>query len=160
MTKARPAPDVTIAPAAPGQPQPNLQQAANQLGDKGGGVIHLKAGTYQLRGTLRLPAGVSLACGAAILQVVQSESYEFRFPTSGAWGTGVGGIHTAGDEMEYQLTVPATGKWQVWLRYATDMAPWGQDGVSGKHSLRVDDGTPVPLENLPNTGSFGLPSLT
>ncbi|NUQ00199.1 MAG: hypothetical protein HUU35_10130, partial [Armatimonadetes bacterium] len=61
---------------------------------------------------------------------------------------------TVGDTITWRLNAPA-GRYQVWLRYATDMAPWGQPGVSGAMSLRVDQGAPVSLENLPNTGGFG-----
>ena len=57
--------------------------------------------------------------------------------------------------MEYQVNFPAAGEWTVWLRYATDMAPWKQPGVSGHMAIQMDDGRSVPLENPPNTGSFG-----
>lgn len=146
-----------VLPRAPEKSESDLQREVDRVAAAGGGDIVVPGGRpYHVRGTLRVPGGVTIIGGAAVLQVTQGEPQDFKFPTSGAWGQGVGGIHTAGDEMEYKLTVPATGKWQVWLRYATDMAPWGQEGVSGKHSLRVDDGQPVPLQNLPNTGSFGL----
>ena len=150
---------VVVSPAAPGKPQPDLQKAVDALAAQGGGPLHLEVGTYPIHGTLKIPANVAVygvPDAQSVIKILDSEPQDFKFPTSGAWGTGVGGIHTVGDEMEYKLTVPATGKWQVWLRYATDMAPWGQEGVSGKHSVRVDEAAPMPLENLPNTGSFGL----
>ncbi|MBU0606358.1 MAG: hypothetical protein KKI08_00675 [Armatimonadetes bacterium] len=153
---APPAATKQIAAPAAGQPSADMQQAVDQLGAAGGGRLELAAGTYSVRGTIKVPAGVHVHGNSeTVLQMVHGQPTDLKFPTSSVWGQGVGGIHTVGDEMEYRLTVPAAGKWQVWLRYATDMAPWGQDGVSGKHSLRVDDGAPVPLENLPNTGSFG-----
>lgn len=152
-----PAAKRTVAAPATGQPPFDLQRVVDQLGASGGGTLFLQNGIFPIIGTLKVPAGVHVRgeAGSAQLRVVDSPSSAFKFPTSGAWGQGVGGIHSVGDEMEYKLTVPATGKYTVWLRYATDMAPWGQDGVSGNHSLSVDDGQPMPLQNLPNTGSFG-----
>ena len=57
--------------------------------------------------------------------------------------------------MAYKVEFPAAGKWSVWLRYATEMTAYNQAGVSKNMTLAVDGGPAVPLDNLPNTGSFG-----
>ncbi|MFA6564330.1 MAG: hypothetical protein WCV00_20675 [Verrucomicrobiia bacterium] len=135
-----------------------LQRALNAVAKRGGGVVKLPEGTFQFSGTLRIPAGVTLS-GADMdktkLQLVHDPNATFaRLGVSG-WGHAPGAVHTPGDRMEYALDVPQAGEWTVWLRYATEMSPWKQPGVSGNHVLIVDTGEPVTLENLPNTGGFG-----
>ncbi len=122
------------------------------------GEVRLAPGVYPLEGTLRVPAGVQVK-GAGIaatrLQLDHRDDVRFCSPGGARWNEGPGRVHSVNDTMEYELEVPAEGTWSVWLRYATDMAPWGQPGVSGNMTLAADDGEPVPLENLANTGSFG-----
>ncbi|MBU0610611.1 MAG: right-handed parallel beta-helix repeat-containing protein [Armatimonadetes bacterium] len=65
----------------------------------------------------------------------------------------VGSIHNRGDTLEYDLTAPAAGNYAVWLRY-TMKAYAGLADMSGHTSLAVDGGTPAPLLNLPETGSW------
>ena len=147
-----------LATATPGQDGPDLQQTLDQLAADGGGVLKLGPGVFPFRGTLRVPAKVTLAgSGRDVtrLQLQQSEPHEFARIGHSGWGLAPGGLHTPGDVMEYRLAVPTTGTWTVWLRYATEMSAWKQDGVSGKMSLQLDDQEPVLLQNLPNTGSFG-----
>ncbi|MBI5686495.1 MAG: hypothetical protein HZC54_15605 [Verrucomicrobia bacterium] len=135
-----------------------LQRALDAAARRGGGVVKLPEGTFQFSGTLRIPAGVTLSgeeMDKTKLQLVHDPNATFaRLGVSG-WGHAPGAVHTVGDTMEYALDVPQAGVWTVWLRYATEMSPWKQPGVSGNHALIVDDGEPVPLENLPNTGGFG-----
>ncbi|MCX6900840.1 MAG: hypothetical protein NT105_19355 [Verrucomicrobia bacterium] len=135
-----------------------LQRVLDAAGKRGGGVVKLPEGTFQFSGTLRIPTGVMLSgegMDKTKLQLVHDPNATFaRLGVSG-WGHAPGAVHTPGDTMEYALDVPRAGEWTVWLRYATEMSPWKQPGVSGKHALIVDNGEPVPLENLPNTGSFG-----
>jgi hypothetical protein len=136
----------------------NLRKSIEELAAKGGGILKLGSGTYNYRGTLKIPAGIVLegaGIGKTILQVEQGGTQDFVYSSGGGWNQAPGKIHTPGDIMEYGLNVPMTGKWNVWVRYATDMSPWNQPGVSGNMVLQVDDGDPIPLENLPNTGSFG-----
>jgi hypothetical protein len=135
-----------------------LQDQIDKLHENGGGILELDEGTYTYKGTLVVPQDVMIegkGMDKTLLQVVQSEPQDFACIASAAWNQAPGRIHTPGDMMEYKLTVPASGKWSVWLRYATEMSPWDQPGVSGNMVLEVGDGSPVPLENLPNTGSFG-----
>ncbi len=140
----------------PIKPEPNLdlQVLLDDLAKKGGGVLKLSEGTFLLRSTLRIPAGVSLM-GEGIDRTRLELQWDATLPSLGAgWGQGPYSLHNPGDTIEYRVRFPQSGKWWVWLRYATDMSPWGQPGVSGNMTLQVDDGEPVPLQNLPNTGSF------
>jgi hypothetical protein len=135
-----------------------LQRALDAAAKRGGGVVKLPEGTFQFSGTLRIPAGVTLGgegMDQTKLQLVRDPHATFaRLGVSG-WGHAPGAVHSIGDTMEYAFDVPRAGEWTVWLRYATEMSPWKLPGVSGNHALIVDNGAPVPLENLPNTGGFG-----
>jgi len=143
---------------APGAAGTDVQRALDAAAKRGGGTVALPAGMFRFTGTLRVPANVTLAgegMEATKLQLVRGLAEQFARLGGSGWNQAPGAIHTPGDTIEYQLEVPKTGTWIVWLRYATEMSPWKQPGVSGNHALIVDDGAPVPLENLPNTGSFG-----
>ncbi len=142
----------------PEQTAVDLNGPLAKLAAAGGGTLQLGAGVYPFRGTIKVPAGVTLAGAgrdATRLQLVRSRPEDFARIEPSRWNRAPGGLHTPGDTIDYKLAVPASGKWTVWLRYATEMSPWKQPGVSGKMALSLDDGPPVPLENLPNTGSFG-----
>lgn len=142
-------PDVTVDP---GQ---DVQAAIDGL--HGPGIVMLSSGVYPFHGTLRVPAGVTVSgtgSASTTLQLQPSRPDQFARVNASSWNSGPGRIHSVGDRMIYDLDVPTAGTWQVWLRYATEMSPWDQPGVSGNHTLQVGDGEPVPLENLPNTGSF------
>jgi len=134
-------------------------RAAIEAAEKaGGGMISLPAGVVEFSGTLKLGRGVVLAGagdGVTVLRCSSRRSSQYACVGVSGWNQAPGGVHTPGDIMEYVLDVPQSGKWTVWLRYATEMSPWGQPGVSGNMELAVDGGKPVPLESLPNTGSFG-----
>lgn len=137
----------------------DLQRIVDEASRQGRRVVRLEKGVYPLRGTLRIPAGVTLAGSgrdSTRLQLDFSLTSHFG-PTlrEAQWSQAPGSVHTPGDTMEYRATFPAAGEWTVWLRYATDMAPWNLPGVSGNMTLQVDDAQPVSLENLPNTGGFG-----
>lgn len=136
----------------------NLQEAVNQIAQRGGGILELPAGVFELSGTLVIPAGVIVQGQGrekTILQAPSNPTIPFARFDPPTWNQSPTGIHRPGDTMAYRVTFPGTGPWFVWLRYATEMAPWGLPGASGRMTLTLDDQTPVPLENLPNTGSFG-----
>ena len=76
--------------------------------------------------------------------------------TGPGWNQAPVGIHSLGDTLEYQVDIPKSGRWDVWVRYATDMRPWGQPGVSGGSGVSVDDDLPLLMLNLPNTGGFDV----
>ena len=135
-----------------------LQEAVDAMASKGGGTVRLSAGHYPFSGTLRVPANVTLI-GAGqdktVLQLQTSPRNTFaRIDVSG-WGRAADSIHTRGDSITYSLDVPKAGAWQVWMRYATHMEPWGMKGVSGNMTLQINDGPRTPLQNLSNTGGFG-----
>ncbi len=134
--------------------QPALDQAA-----KDGGTVMLPAGTFAVRGTLRIPKGVTLK-GAGkdqtTLQFANDMASRFARLSGSAWNQSPQRIHTIGDTLEYRMNVPAAGEWTVWLRYATEMSPWGQKGMDDRTGIAItDDGPFTALMNLPNTGSFG-----
>ncbi len=136
-----------------------LQEALDAMARRGGGTVKLPAGTFAFTGTLRIPARVALV-GAGrektTLALATSPVASFtRFDASG-WGMAPGAIHTPGDSMTYEIDVPQSGEWKVWLRYATDMSTWNQPGVSGNHAVQIDGGEWAVLDNLPNTGGFGV----
>lgn len=154
--------EVKPSPAPPRSvilnPGVDLQQAVNELASGGGGILEIPEGRFLLSGTLIIPAGVQIKGQGRHRTVLQApDGPRAHFPRfyAPAWDQGPAGVHTAGDTMSYKVLFPRAGRWVVWLRYATDMSPWGQAGVSGKMTLRVNNDTPVLLENLPNTGSFG-----
>ncbi|MFA5192760.1 MAG: right-handed parallel beta-helix repeat-containing protein [Verrucomicrobiia bacterium] len=74
----------------------------------------------------------------------------------GGFGMAVGNIHNVGDWMEYQVKVPADGDYRFWVCYATDMQRYGVKDMSGRTTLTVDGGQPIPLMNFPNTGGWGI----
>ncbi|MEW6357343.1 MAG: hypothetical protein AB1696_13515 [Planctomycetota bacterium] len=123
----------------------------------GGGVVDLPQGVMEFTGTLKVGKGVVLTGTGKDETILRSVNRKAGFAEvqPGRWDSAPGGVHTPGDVMEYALSVPKDGEWTVWLRYATEMSKWKQAGVSGNMVLIADDGEPVPLDNLPNTGSFG-----
>jgi hypothetical protein len=136
----------------------DLQQAVDRLAQKGGGILRLPEGVIELTGTLVVPAGV-LVEGAGrektILQSPSDQAFQLTRMAGTGWNQGPNGVHTVGDKITYRVHVPAGGTWQVWLRYATDMSPWKQPGVSKNMTLALEKGPAVELDNLANTGSFG-----
>jgi hypothetical protein len=141
----------------PGTTGAELQHALDAAAAIGGGRVMLPAGTVAVATTLRLPKGVTLMgiVGESTIQLIRDPTASFPRLGGVGWDQAPGRVHTPGDLMEYQVDVPKAGTWTVWLRYATDMADFHQPGVSGNHTLAVDDGPGVPLMNLANTGGWG-----
>jgi parallel beta-helix repeat protein len=73
----------------------------------------------------------------------------------GGFGVSVGNIHNVGDWMEYRPTVPADGEYAVWVYYGALNQPFGNTDMGGRTAVWVDDGEPVPLMDLPDTGGWG-----
>lgn len=137
-----------------GDLQTFIEQAARQKKS----VVTLPSGTFTFRGTLRIPAGLTLegqGVAATRLQCMMDPAAVYHGPRRAIWNQAPSSIHTAGDTLDYRVTVPAAGKYTVWLRYATEMSQWKQAGMGGRTSIQIGDVAPVTLENLPNTGSFG-----
>ena len=137
----------------------DIQKAVDAVAAKGGGTVEIPAGVFPLRSTLIIPANVHVEGawgeGCTVLQAPSDPAAPLPCLTASGWSQGVGAIHTPGDTMAYKVEFPAAGKWSVWLRYATEMTAYNQPGVSKNMTLAVDGGPAVPLDNLPNTGSFG-----
>ena len=152
----RPSRTVSLKPAKDGSLA--LQEALDALAARGGGTLRLPPGRFAFTGTLRVPQQVMLAGAgpdATALELATSPTSAFARLEAVGWNLAPGAIHSRGDTMTYDLNVPQAGRWSVWLRYATDMSPWKQVGVSGNTALRLDEGAWLALENLPNTGGFG-----
>lgn len=96
-------------------------------------------------------------------------NFDPKNPTTGGWlfadwhgdswerglfGTGVASFHNAGDSLEWKLRVPAAGTYRVWLRYGSMMKAHGVDDMGGRYTLRAGEAEPVPLMELPDTGSW------
>ena len=77
-------------------------------------------------------------------------------PDPSGFGFTVGNIHNAGDWMRYEVTVPAGGEYDVWVRYGAQNEPFGSTDMGGRTVMIVDDGEPTPLMNLPDTGGWGI----
>ena len=81
----------------------------------------------------------------------------FVKPMSGsgdAFGGRVSNIHNQGDFLQWRVTVPATGDYSVFHYYAADNKPFGKTDMGGHVTFTVDDGAPVVLENLQDTGGW------
>ena len=135
----------------------DVQQAADRLAAAGGGTIKLAEGSFDLSGTLVVPANVKIegeGVEKTFLLSPADPGVKLATISSSGWNQGPSAVHSQGDRMIYKAQFPAAGAWHVWLRYATQMSAYHQAGVSKNMVLSVDDGQPVPLDNLPNTGSF------
>ena len=80
----------------------------------------------------------------------------FLYADTGGFGVGVGCIHNSGDWMEYKVNVPADGIYSLWVRHGSHNKRYGRDGMSGRTTMSIDGGEPVPLTNLPDTGGWGI----
>jgi parallel beta-helix repeat protein len=72
----------------------------------------------------------------------------------GTMGSGVQNTHNVGDTLTWRVRFPADGEYRVWLRYGHHMSAYDRPEMGGASALRLDDGEFVPLENLPDTGSW------
>lgn len=72
----------------------------------------------------------------------------------GQFGSAVANIHNRGDFMEWEVDIPATGDYNVFHYYGAHNQPFGRDDMGGRVSFTVDDGEPVLLRNLQDTGGW------
>ncbi len=134
-----------------------IQAAIDVEAEDGGGLVLLPAGEFELEAGLTVPEGVTVTGagrGATILRLSRGVKPDLPGRNSVGWGLSPGRIHTQGDELIYRLDVPEAGAYTVWMRYGTEMSPWDVEDMGDHTSLRVEGREPVPLMNLPNTGSF------
>lgn len=71
----------------------------------------------------------------------------------GRFNAGVGRIHHRGDRLEWQLAIPQSGKYRIWLRYGNNMRAFGVDNMGERTGLRLGNNT-WKIADLPDTGSF------
>ncbi len=76
-------------------------------------------------------------------------------PELGKFNHGVARVHHRGDRLEWNISVPESGRYQVWLRYANNMKAYGVDNMGGRTALRLGKkNTNISIADLPDTGSF------
>ena len=67
------------------------------------------------------------------------------------FGLTVGNIHNPGDWTEYRVQIPADGEYVLWIYYGALNAQFGLTDMSGRTTLSVDGGEPIPLADLTDT---------
>ncbi|HET6382054.1 MAG TPA: hypothetical protein VFJ58_01575 [Armatimonadota bacterium] len=135
-----------------------IQSAMNRASDAGGGVVELGTGTVWLNRSLIVPSGVQLEGSSEKGTVLAMKSPpDDRLLTAGAsgWDRAVGGLEDPGDRLSYRVSAPASGTYSIWVRYGADNSPYNLQDMGGHSVMQVDNGPPVPLMNLPNTGGWG-----
>lgn len=78
----------------------------------------------------------------------------YVYRSMGGWGSGVGNIHNRGDRLDYLVNLPAGGEYTVWIYYGAHNEPFGRTEMDGRTTLTVDDGEPVALTDLRDTGGW------
>ncbi len=98
-------------------------------------------------------------------------NYDTKDPIKGGWlfartpagwkgdfNRGVHNTQVVGTWMEYDISVPAAGRYYVWFRdayvAAVNQTAHNIGDMSGATQLAVDGGPGVPLVNLPDTGGW------
>ena len=66
----------------------------------------------------------------------------------------VGNIHNAGDSLFYEVEIPKTGKYQLWMWYGANNASYGLESLDGRLTMTVDNNTVLPLTGVVNTGAW------
>ncbi len=74
----------------------------------------------------------------------------------GRFGDTLVRIHTSGDTFAWKVDVPADGDYALWLYYGAKNEPHGRKTMAGRTTMQVDDAKPVRLQNLPDTGGWGI----
>jgi len=110
-----------------------------------------------------------LRLGDEMLRLARFPNFDPVEPTRGGWlfsGVNpeltrdidlyktVANIHNAGDWMEWDIKVPASGTYVVWVNYAHNMKAYKRPLMDGVTALIVDDGKDVPLVDMPDTGGW------
>ena len=75
---------------------------------------------------------------------------------AGHFGGSLTCIHTPGDTFTWTIEAPAAGDYALWLYYGAKNQPHGCTNMAGRTTMQVDDAKPVPLQNLPDTGGWGV----
>ncbi|MDP6636756.1 MAG: right-handed parallel beta-helix repeat-containing protein [Phycisphaerae bacterium] len=78
-----------------------------------------------------------------------------RKAPQGRFGEGLGGIHGKGVTVTWNVTVPADGVYDLWVRYAAHNAPYKLKNMDRFSRISVGRTKNVMLEKVPNTGDWG-----
>lgn len=78
----------------------------------------------------------------------------FIDPDQSQFGKSLVCIHTPGDTFTWKINVPADGEYALWFLYGAQNKPHGRTTMAGRTRVRIDDGPPVWLQNLPDTGAW------
>jgi len=137
----------------------DLQAFLEGMAKEGGGIVNLPAGEFEIKSVLRIPKGVTIkgmGMKETIIKVTSDASCypDFLLASKGRWNQSVWNIHNKGDTLEYRLVAGEEGEWTVWLRYAADNSPSQISDMGGRTALIANEGEPIPLLNLPNTGGW------
>lgn len=68
----------------------------------------------------------------------------------GAFGQAVGNAQAVGTKLSWDVTVPVSGTYTVWMRYGQNMG----SSMDRHTTLRTGEGAPVPLNDLEDTGDW------
>ena len=134
-----------------------LRDAIRRAERAGGGIVRLPDGIVQLHGTIEVGPGVTVKGRGrrnTLLRFMPADDTGYEVRTEAGDWAGPIGMSTGANKIEFDIEVPRDGEWIVHARYATEMSFRGHSGASGRTTLSVDNGKPVPLENMPNTGDF------
>jgi hypothetical protein len=108
--------------------------------------------------------------GEAAQVLARTPDFDPARPYTGGWlfvdkparGTGrpdagIGGIHTPGDWVEWEVQVETAGLYHLWMRYAGDNKQYfpNEADFRGRMQMQVNGGPPVILEDVPDTGAWG-----
>ena len=73
----------------------------------------------------------------------------------GEFGPGIGGTHTVGDWLEWEVNAPAAGHYTLWMRYAaSNQQYFDAEGMRHRMQMQVNGGAPIPLEDVPDTANW------
>ena len=118
----------------------------------------VKAGTWYFR---QLRVGTEGQVRARIPNFDAAKPYTggWRLASpAGLFGWCMGSVQDKGTWMEYPIDVPADGQYALRILYAnsgnTNQKFWQTRDMSDRTTIRVDDGRPVLLADLTDTGSF------
>ena len=116
-----------------------------------------------------LPAGLGEPDGFRSLFVAGERQIRARYPNvdptdphrkgflyvrPDCFGEAVGAAHNAGDWLEWDVAVPTSGTYIVWMLYAHGMKQLGRDDMAGQTSVSIDGGVKTVLGNLPDSGGW------
>ncbi|MCK4624241.1 MAG: right-handed parallel beta-helix repeat-containing protein, partial [Phycisphaerae bacterium] len=76
----------------------------------------------------------------------------FQGEPKGNYGRGVG--IGKGASLEWRVTAPVAGRYDLWVRHASHNALYGKKNMGNRATIAVGQGDAVSLANLPDTGGW------